>query len=123
MEAEWGEVSPFAAAEINRCRTGGGHVIALGTTSLRLLESAVGGDGTLEPFSGDTDLIHHARLPLQGRRYPDHEFPPAEVDAVHAGLRVRRARTHAAAYEHAMAEGYRFYSYGDACLLSHGAGT
>ena len=123
MEAEWGEVSPFAAAEINRCRTGGGHVIALGTTSLRLLESAVGGDGTLEPFSGDTDLFITPgyRFRAADTLITNFHLPRSTLFMLVCAFAGRERML--AAYEHAMAEGYRFYSYGDACLLSHGAGT
>ena len=71
-------------------------MIAVGTTSLRLLESAADEDGSIKPFAGETQTLHHARLPLQGRRSAHDQLPPAALDAVHAGCRLQRARDDAA---------------------------
>ncbi|WP_367614765.1 tRNA preQ1(34) S-adenosylmethionine ribosyltransferase-isomerase QueA [Plastoroseomonas arctica] len=116
MHAEWGEVTEHAAAEINATRQAGGRVIAIGTTALRLLESAATPTG-IAPFRGLTDIYI----------LPGHRFASADllltnfhlprstllllVSAFAGSERIR------AAYAHAIAGGYRFYSYGDACLL------
>jgi S-adenosylmethionine:tRNA ribosyltransferase-isomerase len=117
LHAERGEITPEAAAAINAARAAGGRIVAVGTTSLRLLESAAAPDGTLRPFAGETDLFIR----------PGHIFRTAELlmTNVHlprstlfmlvcafAGTERMRA-----AYAHAIAAGYRFYSYGDATLL------
>ncbi len=57
MHAEWGEITPEAAAAINAARAAGGRIVAAGTTSLRLLETAAAADGTLAPFCGETDIF------------------------------------------------------------------
>ena len=118
MHAEWGEVDAETAAALNAARAAGGRIVAVGTTSLRLLESAARDDGTIAPFAGETAHLHHAGLSLPRRRRAADQFPSAALDPVHAGrglLRARRACKRA--YAHAIAAGYRFYSYGDACLL------
>ena len=92
MHAEWGAISAETAERLNAARKNGGRIIAVGTTSLRLLESAASEDGTIQPFTAETVDLHHARLSLPRRRYPDDEFPFAEVDAVHAGVGLLRAR-------------------------------
>ena len=117
MHAEWGEVSTGTAAALNAVRANGGRVVAVGTTSLRLLESAARADGTIAPFSGDTAIFI----------VPGYQFRAVDVlmtnfhlprstlfmlVAAFAGLEQMKA-----AYAHAIAAGYRFYSYGDASLL------
>jgi S-adenosylmethionine:tRNA ribosyltransferase-isomerase len=117
MHAEWGEITPQAADQINAARTAGGRVVCVGTTSLRLLESAAGEDGRLETWNGETDIFI-----TPGRRFrvtdalmTNFHLPKSTlfmlVSAL-AGLQEMRA-----AYAHAVASGYRFYSYGDASLL------
>jgi S-adenosylmethionine:tRNA ribosyltransferase-isomerase len=117
MHAERGTISEAAAASINAARAAGGRVVAVGTTSLRLLESAADGDGTLRPFDGETELFI-----LPGYRFravdllmTNFHLPRSTlfmlVCAFAGAARMR------AAYAHAIAAGYRFYSYGDACLL------
>ena len=117
MHAEWGEVSPDAAAAINESRAAGGRVLAVGTTSLRLLESAAGEDGVVHPFEGETELFI-----LPGYRFraidlllTNFHLPRSTlfmlVCAFAGTARIK------AAYAHAIAKSYRFYSYGDACLL------
>ena len=116
MHAEWGEVSPRPRRPSTPCAHAGGRIVAVGTTSLRLLETAA-------PQTADRRLrgrdrhLHHARLPLQGRRPADDQLPSAALDAVHAGGGLRRARPHAGRLRPCHRAGYRFYSYGDACLL------
>jgi S-adenosylmethionine:tRNA ribosyltransferase-isomerase len=114
MHAERGEISPSAAAMINR-RTG--RLIAVGTTSLRLLESSVDETGTVHPFRGDTGLFI-----LPGYRFraidllmTNFHLPRSTLFMlVCAFAGTDRMRN---AYAHAVEAGYRFYSYGDACLL------
>jgi S-adenosylmethionine:tRNA ribosyltransferase-isomerase len=117
MHAEWGEVSADTAAALNATRAAGGRIVAVGTTSLRLLETATGEDGTIRPFAGDTTLFIT----------PGYRFKA--VDALMTNFHLPRSTlfmlvsafagfdTMRAAYAHAIAAGYRFYSYGDACLL------
>ncbi len=117
MHAERGEITPDAAAAINAARQRGGRVVAVGTTALRLLETAAAADGTIAPFSGDTSLFI---LPGYGFRAIDllltnFHLPRSTLFMlVCAFAGTGRMR---AAYAHAIEAGYRFYSYGDACLL------
>lgn len=117
MHAEWGEITAEAAAAVNAARAAGGRVVAVGTTSLRLLETAAGADGALSPFVGDTDLFitpgyrfRAADLMLTNFHLPRSTLFML-VCAFSGTARMK------AAYAHAKAAGYRFYSYGDACLL------
>jgi S-adenosylmethionine:tRNA ribosyltransferase-isomerase len=91
-------------------------VVAVGTTSLRTLESRArrrhGAAG-----SGRDAAVHHARLRVPRGRRAAHQLPPAEVDAADAGVGVRRRGAIRRAYAHAVAQRYRFFSYGDAMLL------
>lgn len=117
MHPERGAISAETAARINRARSRGGRVIAVGTTSLRLLESAAAPDGTLAAFSGNTDLFI-----LPGHRFrvvdllmTNFHLPKSTLFMLvcaFAGLERMRA-----AYRHAIRHGYRFYSYGDSSLL------
>lgn len=117
MHAERGAISPEAAAAINAAREAGGRVVAVGTTSLRLLESAVSPDGTIRPFQGDTSLFI-----LPGFRFravdvlmTNFHLPRSTLfmlTCAFAGTERMRA-----AYATAIGAGYRFYSYGDASLL------
>jgi S-adenosylmethionine:tRNA ribosyltransferase-isomerase len=116
MHAEWGEVTADAVAEIEATKAAGGRVIPVGTTALRLIESAARG-GNLKPWQGETDIFIT----------PGFEFRVADglmtnfhlpkstlmmlVSAVMGGDTIRRI------YAHAISEGYRFFSYGDASLL------
>jgi S-adenosylmethionine:tRNA ribosyltransferase-isomerase len=120
MHAERGVIGADAAAAINAARQGSGRIVAVGTTSLRLLETAVDADGRIGTFDGETDIFIR----------PGHVFRSTDVlltnfhlprstlfMLVCAFAGTERMR---AAYEHAIAEKYRFYSYGDACLLERG---
>lgn len=117
MHAERGVVSAEIADAINAAKAAGGRVVAVGTTSLRLLESATGEDGVLRPFDGATSIFITPgyRFRLVDVLMTNFHLPRSTLFmlvSAFAGLdRMRRV------YEHAKAAGYRFYSYGDACLL------
>jgi S-adenosylmethionine:tRNA ribosyltransferase-isomerase len=117
MHAEWGEVDAAAAAAINAARGRGGRIVAVGTTSLRLLETSAASDGTIQPFAGDTSLFITPgyRFKTADMLMTNFHLPRSTLYMLvcaFAGIAPMRA-----AYTHAVAEGYRFYSYGDACLL------
>jgi S-adenosylmethionine:tRNA ribosyltransferase-isomerase len=121
MHAEWGEVSTETAARVNGARAAGGRVLAIGTTSVRLLESAAGDDGTLMPFSGETAIFITPgyRFKLVDRMLTNFHLPRSTLFMlVSAFAGTDRMK---AAYAHAIAERYRFYSYGDASLLERAA--
>ena len=117
MHAEWGRLDAATADRLNAARAKGRRVIAVGTTSLRLLESAASEDGTLAPFEGDTDIFIT----------PGYRF--RAIDGLITNFHLPRSTlfmlvsalmgldTMQAAYAHAVAQDYRFYSYGDASLL------
>jgi S-adenosylmethionine:tRNA ribosyltransferase-isomerase len=118
MHSEYGEVSVETAAALNAVHARGGRVIAAGTTSLRILESAATPDGLIHSFAGDTDIFIT----------PGYRF--RAVDALLTNFHLPRSTlfmlvsafagldTMKAAYAHAVASGYRFYSYGDASFLT-----
>lgn len=116
MHAEWGEVTPEAAAEINATKAAGGRIIPVGTTALRLIESAAV-SGTVEPWRGTTDIFiypgYHFRV--TDALMTNFHLPKSTllmlVSALIGADRVR------AIYAHAVGQGYRFFSYGDASLL------
>jgi S-adenosylmethionine:tRNA ribosyltransferase-isomerase len=121
MHPEYGEVSSETAAALNAARAAGGRIVCVGTTSLRLLESAASESGEIGSSAGETSIFIT----------PGYRFRTAEVlltnfhlpkstlfMLVSAFSGVERMR---AAYEHAVAAGYRFYSYGDASLLERAA--
>ena len=119
MHAEWGELSAAAATLIRQTRAAGGRIVAVGTTSLRVLESAAAG-GALGPFSGDTRLFITPGYRFQAVDVllTNFHLPRSTLFmlvSAFAGLARMQA-----AYSHAIAKGYRFYSYGDACLLERG---
>ena len=117
MHAEWANLGADVADALNAARLNGARIVALGSTSLRLLESAAAEDGTLQPFAGETSIFIT----------PGHRFRVVDIlmtnfhlprstlfmlVSAFCGLDVMKS-----AYAHAIARGYRFYSYGDACLL------
>jgi S-adenosylmethionine:tRNA ribosyltransferase-isomerase len=120
MQAEWGEINAATAARLNAARAQGGRVIAVGTTSLRLAEQAAREDGRIAEFRGETALFIT----------PGYRFKA--VDLLLTNFHLPRSTlfmlvsafcglsTMKAAYRHAVEAGYRFYSYGDACLLFPG---
>ena len=116
MHAEWGEVTPDAAAAINATKAAGGRVIPVGTTALRLIESA-GRSGRVQPWQGPTDIFIYPGFPFQvadGLMTNFHLPKSTLLMLVSALMGQDRIK---AIYAHAVAEGYRFFSYGDASLL------
>jgi S-adenosylmethionine:tRNA ribosyltransferase-isomerase len=117
MHSEWGLLPPATADQLNAVRARGGRIIAVGTTSLRLLESATGEDGVVRDFAGDTSIFITPgyRFKTVDGLMTNFHLPRSTlfmlVSAL-AGLDTMRA-----AYAHAIASGYRFYSYGDSSLL------
>ena len=121
MHPEWGSVSAETAAALNAARRAGGRIVAVGSSSLRLVESAAAADGTIGEFSGETALFVT----------PGYRF--RAVEAMLTNFHLPRSTlfmlvcafcgldTMQRAYAHAIDAGYRFYSYGDACLLFRGA--
>jgi len=117
MHSEIGHVSAETAAALNAVHARGGRVVSVGTTSLRLLESAASEDGTIQPWSGPTDIFIT----------PGYKF--RAVDVLMTNFHLPRStlfmlvsafsglETMRAAYRHAIDTGYRFYSYGDSSLL------
>jgi S-adenosylmethionine:tRNA ribosyltransferase-isomerase len=117
MHSEWGRIDAATAEALNATRARGGRIVAVGTTSARLLESAVEEGGVIRPFSGETAIFIT----------PGYRF--RAVDALLTNFHLPRStlfmlvgafsglETMRGAYAHAIAAGYRFYSYGDACLL------
>ena len=117
MHAEWGTISAEVAARLNAARRAGGKVIAVGTTSLRLLESAADDDGTVRPFAGDTAIFITPgyRFKAIDGLITNFHLPKSTLFMLVSAL-LGRERMHAA-YAHAIAAEYRFYSYGDGSLL------
>jgi S-adenosylmethionine:tRNA ribosyltransferase-isomerase len=117
MHAERGEISVAAAEAINTARRGGGRVVAVGTTSLRLLESAALPDGTVRPFLGETSLfiLPGYRFTAVDRLLTNFHLPRSTLLMLVSAFSGRERML--AAYAHAIAAGYRFHSYGDACFL------
>ena len=117
MHAEWGTISHTTADALNAARAKGGRIVAVGTTALRLLESASAEDGTVEPFTGETAIFIT----------PGYRFRAVDILLTNFHLprstlfmlvsAFRGLDTMKRAYAHAISNGYRFYSYGDACLL------
>ena len=117
MHPEWGEISPQVAARINGARQSGGRVVAVGTTTVRVLESAVDSSGIIHPYRGDTSLFIT----------PGHRF--GAIDALITNFHLPSSTLFMLvcafmgtgimkqAYQDAIVRGYRFHSYGDACLL------
>jgi S-adenosylmethionine:tRNA ribosyltransferase-isomerase len=117
MHAEWGEVDAETAAALNAVRQAGGRIVAVGSTSLRILETAASQDGIVQPFIGETDLFltPGARFRVVDIMLTNFHLPRSTLFmlvSAFAGLDVMQR-----AYAHAIQAGYRFYSYGDACLL------
>jgi len=117
MHAEWGEITEATVGRLRDAKAKGGRIVAVGTTSLRLLESACRATGDLTPFSGDTDIFITPgyRFRAVDVMMTNFHLPKSTLFmlvSAFAGLDTMRA-----AYAHAIADEYRFYSYGDASLL------
>jgi S-adenosylmethionine:tRNA ribosyltransferase-isomerase len=117
MHAEWGEVDAATADRLNAARAAGGRIVCVGTTSLRLLESAAGEDGTIRPFCADTAIFITPgyRFRAADGLMTNFHLPKSTLFmlvSAFAGFETMKA-----AYAHAIADGYRFYSYGDTSLL------
>jgi S-adenosylmethionine:tRNA ribosyltransferase-isomerase len=117
MHAEWGRIEPETAERLNLARSAGRRLIAVGTTSLRLLESAAGDDGIIRPFEGDTSIFITPgyRFRAVDGLITNFHLPRSTLFMLVSalmGLDVMKR-----AYAHAIDEGYRFYSYGDSSLL------
>lgn len=118
MHAEWGEITHQVAEDLNSIRASGGQIIAAGTTSLRILETAASADGTVKAFSGETSIFIEPgyRFKCVDRLLTNFHLPRSTLFMLvcaFSGLDVMRQ-----AYARAIERKYRFYSYGDACLLS-----
>lgn len=117
MHAEWGRIDAATADRLNAVKARGGRVIAVGTTSLRLIESAAGEDGVIRPFEGDTAIFITPGYRFRGidGLMTNFHLPRSTLFMlVSALMGLDRMQ---AAYAHAIAHSYRFYSYGDASLL------
>jgi S-adenosylmethionine:tRNA ribosyltransferase-isomerase len=117
MHAEWGEITEAVVYRLHEAKARGGRIVAVGTTSLRLLESAARATGSLMPFSGETDIFITPgfRFRVVDLLMTNFHLPRSTLFmlvSAFAGLETMRA-----AYVHAIAKEYRFYSYGDASLL------
>ena len=117
MHAERCEISAEAASIINECRKNGGRVIAVGTTSLRLLETAAQDDGSVAPYRGDTRLFIKPgyRFRAADLLLTNFHLPKSTLFMLVCAFSGTALMKNA--YAHAVAAGFRFYSYGDACLL------
>ncbi len=117
MHAEWGRIDEATAQRLNRARAVGGRLIAVGTTSLRLIESAAGEDGNVHPFEGDTSIFITPgyRFKAVDGLVTNFHLPRSTLFMLVSALMGLDAMQ--TAYAHAIARGYRFYSYGDASLL------
>ena len=117
MHSEWGRIDAATVARLNQARAAGGRLVAVGTTSLRLLESATDEDGTVQPFEGDTSIFITPgyRFKAIDGLVTNFHLPRSTLFMLVSalmGLDVMKA-----AYAHAVEQCYRFYSYGDASLL------
>jgi S-adenosylmethionine:tRNA ribosyltransferase-isomerase len=117
MHSEWGEVSAGTAEALNAVHASGGRIVCVGTTSLRLLESATDQDGVVKPFHGDTAIFITPgyRFRAVDALMTNFHLPKSTLFmlvSAFAGLETMKA-----AYAHAINTGYRFYSYGDGSLL------
>lgn len=117
MHAEWGEVDSAVADRLNGVRAAGGRIVCVGTTSLRLLETAAGEDGVVRPFIGETDIFITPgyRFRAADGLMTNFHLPKSTLFMLVCAF--AGTETMKAAYAHAIESGYRFYSYGDGSLL------
>lgn len=117
MHAEWGEISDEVASLVNETHAQGGRVIAIGTTVLRILESACADNGQMQAFSGDTSIFITPgyRFKCVDMLMTNFHLPKSTLFmlvSAFAGFETMKA-----AYQYAIEKQFRFYSYGDSCLL------
>jgi S-adenosylmethionine:tRNA ribosyltransferase-isomerase len=117
MHAEWGRIDQATADRLNAARAAGGRIVAVGTTSLRLIETAADETGRIKPFEGDTAIFITPgyRFRAVGGLMTNFHLPRSTLFMLVSALMGRERML--AAYAHAVREGYRFYSYGDSSLL------
>jgi S-adenosylmethionine:tRNA ribosyltransferase-isomerase len=117
MHSEWGQIDVRTANRLNAVRANGGRLIAVGTTSLRLIESAADDEGVIHPFRGDTDIFITPgyRFKAVDGLMTNFHLPKSTLFMLVSAL--MGCDVMQAAYAHAIANGYRFYSYGDSSLL------
>jgi S-adenosylmethionine:tRNA ribosyltransferase-isomerase len=118
MHSEWGQIDEETARALNTARSAGGRLVAIGTTVARLLESAASTGGIIYPFEGETDIFIRPGYSFRAvdLLLTNFHLPKSTLFmlvSAFAGLQTMKR-----AYEHAIRRGYRFYSYGDACLVS-----
>ena len=118
MHSEWGQIDAQTAAAINAARANGGRVIAVGTTSLRILEACYQQNDKIMPFAGETDIFITPgyEFGITDGLFTNFHLPKSTLlmlVSAFAGMRQI-----ALAYRHAIAENYRFFSYGDACFMT-----
>ncbi len=119
MHAEFGVVTSESAARINAARAAGGRIIAVGTTSLRLIESACDEDGAIHPFAAETSIFitPGVRVRSADLLWTNFHLPKSTLFMLVSALGGTERMK--AAYAHAIDSGYRFFSYGDACLIDN----
>jgi len=123
MHSEWGSIDAAAADALNAARARGGRIVCVGTTSARIVESAADDSGRLRPVAGQTDIFITPgyRFRCVDALLTNFHLPRSTLFmlvSAFSGLKTMRA-----AYAHAVQAGYRFYSYGDACLLFRASGA
>ncbi|MSO84888.1 MAG: tRNA preQ1(34) S-adenosylmethionine ribosyltransferase-isomerase QueA [Rhodospirillales bacterium] len=121
MHPEWGEVSESVAATVNAARRAGNRVVAVGSTVLRLLESAADAAGKITPFAGETGIfiVPGYRFRVADLMLTNFHLPRSTLFMLVCAFGGTQAMKRA--YAHAIAKNYRFYSYGDCCLLKRGS--
>ncbi|WP_029002351.1 tRNA preQ1(34) S-adenosylmethionine ribosyltransferase-isomerase QueA [Azorhizobium doebereinerae] len=117
MHAEWGEVSAETAAALNAVKAAGGRILTVGSTATRLIETAAAPDGTIRPYLGETDIFITPGYAFRAvdLMLTNFHLPKSTLVMLVAAFVGHECQKRA--YAHAIAQGYRFYSYGDACLL------
>ena len=122
MHSEWGCIDSAAADRLNTVRAAGGRLIAVGTTSLRLLESAASDDGRILPFEGDTDIFITPGFEFRvvDRLVTNFHLPKSTLMMLVSAFAGHDKVM--ALYRHAIAQRYRFFSYGDAMLIDRWRG-
>jgi S-adenosylmethionine:tRNA ribosyltransferase-isomerase len=121
MHAEWGTLTQQTVDRINKTHSAGGRIVSIGTTSLRLLESAAAAPGEIHPFTGETDIFITPgyQFKIVDLLLTNFHLPRSTLFMLVSAFAGRERML--AAYEHAKEQNYRFYSYGDACLLKRTA--